>query len=271
MTSDKGVVVSYQTVTLSVDSGIGTLTLNRPDKLNAIDDVMARELLEASRELLTDTAVRALVITGAGRGFSGGGDVKFLGNAVAKGDYDTAMSLVRMGGQLVRSLRESPKPVLASINGVAAGGGANLALGCDLRIASDQAGIGQVFHRIGLHPDWGGSWFVPELAGPATALELIWSAEVIPAQRCLELGLVNRVVPHEQLAAATREWATKLAAVPPIAAGLAKQAVYASRSGTLADALAREEVNQERCFKTGDAKEGFRSFAEKRPPRFEGR
>ena len=271
MTSDKSAVAGYQTVTVAIDSGIGTLTLNRPDKLNAIDDVMARELLDASRELLTDKAVRALVITGAGRGFSAGGDVKFLGNCVAKGDFETAMSLVRMGGQLVRSLRESPKPVLASINGVAAGGGANLALGCDLRIASDQASIGQVFHRIGLHPDWGGTWFVPELAGPSAALEMIWSAEVIPVQRCLELGLVNRIVPHDQLEAATRKWATQLAAVPPIAAGLAKQAVYASHSGTLADALAREEANQERCFKTSDANEGFRSFAEKRSPSFEGR
>jgi 2-(1,2-epoxy-1,2-dihydrophenyl)acetyl-CoA isomerase len=271
VTSAKEVATGYQTVTVSVDSGIGTLTLNRPDKLNAIDDVMARELIEASRELLTDPAVRALVITGAGRGFSAGGDVKFLGSCVDKGDFDTAMSLVRMGGQLVRSLRESPKPILASINGVAAGGGANLALGCDLRIASDQAGIGQVFHRIGLHPDWGGTWFVPELAGPAAALELIWSAEVIPVKRCMELGLVNRVVPHDQLAVATREWALKLAALPPIAAGLAKQAVYASHTGTLADALAREEANQERCFKTSDAKEGFKSFGEKRAPRFEGR
>jgi 2-(1,2-epoxy-1,2-dihydrophenyl)acetyl-CoA isomerase len=112
---------------------------------------------------------------------------------------------------------------------------------------------------------------VPELAGPAAALELIWSAEVIPVQRCMELGLVNRVVPHDQLAGATREWALKLAALPPIAAGLAKQAVYASHTGTMADALAREEANQERCFKTSDASEGFRSFGEKRAPRFEGR
>ena len=263
--------MNYSTVAVAVDGRVGTLTLNRPDKLNAIDDVMARELLEASRELLTDDAVRVLVITGAGRGFSAGGDVKFLGEAISKADFETAMSLVRMGGQLVRSLRESPKPVLASLNGVAAGGGANLALACDLRIASEQAGMGQVFHRIGLHPDWGGTWFVPELAGPSRALELIWSADVIPARRCLEMGLVNRVVPHEELAAATREWAGRLAAVPPIAAGLAKQAVYAARSGDLSEALAREETNQERCFKTSDAREGFGSFAEKRPPRFEGK
>lgn len=261
----------YQTLLTSVESGIGTLTLNRPDKLNAIDDVMARELIEATRELLADEAVRVLVITGSGRGFSGGGDVKFLGTAIRGEQFETAMSLVRMGGQLVRMIRESPKPALASLNGVAAGGGANLALACDLRIASDQAGIGQVFHRIGLHPDWGGSFFVPELAGTSRALELIWSAEVIPAARCLELGLVNRVVPQDQLAQATREWALKLAAVPPLAAGLAKAAVYAASRGTLGEALAREETNQERCFKSRDAIEGFGSFAEKRPPQFEGR
>jgi 2-(1,2-epoxy-1,2-dihydrophenyl)acetyl-CoA isomerase len=264
-------MASYQTLLTSVDSGIGTLTLNRPDKLNAIDDVMARELIEATRELLSDDAVRVLVITGAGRGFSGGGDVKYLGAAVSSADYKSAMTLVRLGGQLVQLIRDSPKPALASINGVAAGGGANLALACDLRIASDQAGIGQVFHRIGLHPDWGGTYFLPQLAGTSRALELIWSAEVVPAARCQELGLINRVVPHAQLVALTREWALQLAAVPPIAAGLAKAAVYAAGAGTLRDALAREETNQDRCFKTLDASEGFQSFADKRPPRFEGR
>ena len=263
--------MSYEVVLTSVANGVGTLTLNRPDKLNAIDDVMARELIEASRELLTDETVRVLVITGAGRGFSAGGDVKFLGQAVQKADYETAMSLVRMGGQLVRSLRESPKPVLASINGVAAGGGANLALACDLRIASDQAGIGQVFHRIGLHPDWGGTYFLPRLAGPSRALELIWTAEVIPAARCLELGLVNQVVPQAMLETVTAEWAARLASLPPIAAGLAKEAVYRSLENTLPAALALEEDHQERCFKSRDALEGFAAFSTKRVPSFEGK
>ena len=188
--------MSYQFVLTSVADGVGTLTLNRPDRLNAVDPVMARELVGATGDLLGDSSVRTVIITGAGRAFSAGGDVKFLGNAINGERYDDAMSLVRAGGQLAKMIRESPKPVLASLNGVAAGGGANLALACDLRIAADTAGIGQVFHRIGLHPDWGGSYFLPRLVGTARALELIWTAEIIPAARCLELGLVNQVVPQ---------------------------------------------------------------------------
>ena len=262
--------MAYEFVLTSVSDGVGTLTLNRPDRLNAVDAAMAREIVEATKELLSDKAVRVLVITGAGRAFSAGGDVKFLGEALDLAKYSDAMALVRAGSQLVRLIRDSPKPVLASLNGVAAGGGANLALACDLRIASETAGIGQVFHRIGLHPDWGGSYFLPRLAGTARALELIWSAEVVPAARCLELGLVNQVVPADRLAAATAEWASKLALLPSIAASLAKAAVYKSMERDLPAALAQEEENQEKCFKSRDALEGFAAFSAKRPPHFEG-
>ena len=267
MTNDK---TPYQFVLATVADGVGTLTLNRPDRLNAVDAEMAKEIVEATTALLSDKEVRALVITGAGRAFSAGGDVKFLGGALHDARYVDAMALVKAGGQLVRRIRESPKPVLASLNGVAAGGGANLALACDMRIASDSAGIGQVFHRIGLHPDWGGTFFLPRLVGAARALELIWSADVIPAARCLELGLVNQVVPAAQLAAATAEWAARLAALPPIAATLAKKAVYTSMELDLPAALAQEEENQEKCFKSKDALEGFAAFSAKRPAHFEG-
>lgn len=263
--------MSYQFVLTSVADGVGTLTLNRPDRLNAVDPVMARELVGATRDLLGDSSVRTVIITGAGRAFSAGGDVKFLGDAINGERYDDAMSLVRAGGQLVKMIRESPKPVLASLNGVAAGGGANLALACDLRIAADTAGIGQVFHRIGLHPDWGGSYFLPRLVGTARALELIWTAEIIPAARCLELGLVNQVVPQSALSAITAEWGARLAALPPIAAGLAKTAVYQNMENELSTALALEESHQETCFKSRDAVEGFASFTAKRSPTFEGR
>lgn len=255
----------------AVADGVGTVTLNRPDRLNAVDDAMAGELVQATGELLNDPAVRALIVTGAGRAFSAGGDVKFLGKAITESHYDEAMSLVRAGGQLARMIRESSKPVLASLNGVAAGGGANLALACDLRIAADTAGLGQVFHRIGLHPDWGGSYFLPRLVGPSRALELIWSAEVIPAGRCLELGLVNQVVPQAMLAATTAEWGARLAALPPIAAGLAKAAVYQNMGHDLSTALALEEKHQRACFESQDAIEGFAAFNGKRPPRFEGK
>lgn len=269
MTTDK-THTDYQFVATSVADGIGTLTLNRPDRLNAVDAEMARELVEAAGRLLTDKLVRVLVITGAGRAFSAGGDVKFLGGAISESRYSDAMALVRAGGKLVRLIRDAPKPVLASLNGVAAGGGANLALACDLRIASDTAGIGQVFHKIGLHPDWGGTYFLPRLVGPARALELIWSAEIISAARCLEMGLVNQVVPAADLAGATAELAARLAALPPIAAGLAKQSVYKGMEMDLATSLSQEEEHQEKCFKSMDAMEGFAAFAGKRPPHFEG-
>jgi 2-(1,2-epoxy-1,2-dihydrophenyl)acetyl-CoA isomerase len=267
MTSEK---VGYQFVLVSMADGVGTLTLNRPDRLNAVDAEMARELVEAATELLSSKEVRALVITGAGRAFSAGGDITFLEESLNQAKYADAMSLVRAGGKLVRLIRDTPKPVLASVNGVAAGGGANLALACDLRIASDTAGIGQVFHKIGLHPDWGGTYFLPRLVGPARALELIWSAEVIPAARCLELGLVNRIVPAAELAAATAELAARLAALPPLAASLAKKSVYRNLESDLPAALSLEEDHQEKCFKSKDALEGFSAFTAKRPPHFEG-
>jgi 2-(1,2-epoxy-1,2-dihydrophenyl)acetyl-CoA isomerase len=262
--------MSFQFVRTSIVDRVGTLTLNRPDRLNALDDVMAREVVEAAKSLAANPGVRIIVITGEGRAFSAGGDVKFLGEALAQKDYQRALSLVRLGGELVRLLRSTPKPVLASLNGVAAGGGANLALACDLRIASERAGIGQVFHRIGLHPDWGGTWFMPELLGPSQALEVIWDADVVPAERCLALGLVNRLVPHDQLTEQTTEWARRLAALPPIAAGLAKLAVYEKSRAALDQALSREENHQERCFKSADALEGFAAFGAKRPPIFSG-
>ncbi|MGE0352907.1 MAG: enoyl-CoA hydratase/isomerase family protein [Gemmatimonadales bacterium] len=263
--------MAYTFVTTSVSSGVGTLTLNRPDRLNAFDGAMRRELVPAARELTDDPRVRAIVVTGAGRAFCAGADVKFMEACLRTDDVAEANGLVQAGSELVRLLRETPKPVLASLNGAAAGGGANLALACDLRIASDQASIGQVFHRIGLHPDMGGTWFLPRLVGPSRALELIWSTELVPAARCLELGLVNRVVPHERLAPETAAWAERLAALPPIAAGLVKQAVYAGDGDGLPAALAREIEYQDRCFRSADAAEGLAAFNAKRPPSFQGR
>ncbi len=263
----------FQFVELIVEHGVGTLALNRPERMNAFDDVMRQEMVEAASRLVRDDAVRAIVVTGRGKAFCAGADVKYMATAVKEHDWNGAMGLVNSGAELVTLLRRAPKPVLASLNGVAAGGGANLALACDLRIASDEAGIGQVFHRIGLHPDMGGTYFLPRLVGPSRALELIWSAEVLPADHCLRLGLVNRVVPHDDLARETAAWAARLAALPPIAAGLAKAAVYESGGGedALAEALARESASQRTCFESEDAVEGLQAFFEKRTPHFHGR
>ncbi len=265
-------MTTYRHVRATVDAGVGTLLLDRPDKMNAFEGTMRREMVEAARSLVEDPAVRVLVVTGAGRAFCAGADVGYMREALAAQDWESAMGLVLSGGELVRLFREAPKPVLASLNGPAAGGGANLALACDLRIASDRASIGQVFHRIGLHPDMGGTFFLPQLVGPSRALELIWSAEMVPADRCLALGLVNRVVPHEELPAATATWARELAAAPPMAAALAKAAIRRAAEGAgLAELLELENEHQLRCFRSADAAEGLAAYAEKRPPIFHGR
>jgi 2-(1,2-epoxy-1,2-dihydrophenyl)acetyl-CoA isomerase len=256
--------MSYDHVLIHRSDGIGTLTLNRPEKLNAFAGTMRQELAEALDALDRDPAVRVIVITGAGRGFCAGADVGYLAELVERRDVEAMTALVEAGRRVVSIMRGSAKPVIGSINGVAAGGGANLALACDLRIASDQARLGQTFNRIGLHPDWGGTYFLPRLVGPARALELFWLAEVIDAEECFRMGLFNRVVPHDALRDATMSIARMLAAKPPLALALAKRAVYQSLDRTLPEMLDYELEAQLRCFESGDATEGIRAFVEKR-------
>ena len=164
-----------------------------------------------------------------------------------------------------------PKPVLAVVNGPAVGAGMNLALGCDLRIASERAVFGQVFVKRGLHPDWGGTFLLPRLVGPAKACELIFGGDMIGAQEALALGLVNRLVPHDELAGAAAKWAETLAAGPPVAIGLAKRAIYRNQEADLASALEYEAYAQGVVWGTEDAGEGIRAFLEKRPANFQGK
>lgn len=254
--------MSYENILLDRSEGIGTLTLNRPDKLNAFAGRMRQEVGEALEELSADTDVRVIVITGAGRGFCAGADVAYMSGLIEKRDLESLAALVEAGRRVVTAIRNATKPVIASVNGVAAGGGANLALACDLRIASDRARIGQTFNRIGLHPDWGATYFVPRLVGPAKALELFWLADILDAEECLRLGLVNRVVPHEELERETRALAATLAAKPPLPIALAKRAVYESLDRTLPEMLDYELEAQLRCFQSGDAARGINAFLE---------
>jgi 2-(1,2-epoxy-1,2-dihydrophenyl)acetyl-CoA isomerase len=261
--------VTLEQILIERANGIGTLTLNRPDKLNAFAGRMRQEIVEALRELDHDAAVRVIVVTGAGRAFSAGGDVTYMAELVEKRDVDSMAALVDAGRHVVTTIRQSSKPVIASVNGVAAGGGANLALACDLRIASDRASLGQTFNRIGLHPDWGGTYFLPRLVGPAKALELFWMADIIDARECERLGLFNKVVPHAALSEATRTWAETLVNKPALALSLTKRAVYQSLDKSLPEMLDYELEAQMRCFESGDASEGIRAFTEKRAARFE--
>lgn len=262
--------MSYEHILLRTADGVGTLTLNRPEKLNAFAGTMRHEVADALDELERDPAVRVIVITGAGRAFCAGAEIGYMAELIARRDVEAMAALVEAGRRVVTTIRASAKPVIASINGAAAGGGANLALACDLRIASDQARLGQTFNRIGLHPDWGGTYFLPRLVGPAKALELFWTADMIDAAECLRLGLVNRVVPHAALAEETMALARTLAAKPPLALALAKRAVYASGERTLTQMLDYELDAQLRCFESGDAAEGITAFLEKRAPAFGG-
>ncbi len=262
---------AYSSVVAEVDGAVGTITLSRPDKLNAFTIEMVEELRDALTTLAGSAAVRVIVVTGAGRAFSAGADVELLRRLAEQGDEATGRRLVDGMRGVAGVLREAPQPVLASLNGVAAGAGANLALGCDLRIAADTAQIGQVFMKLGLHPDWGGTFFLPRLVGPSRALELMLGAELVDAAECLRLGLVNRVVEAAKLPEATRAWALRIAEAPPLAVRRAKAAVYRSERASLEEMLDYELDAQLACFRSADGKEGIAAFFEKRRPRFIGR
>jgi len=229
-------MAAYERVLVGIEHGIGTVTLNRPEKLNAFDPEACADLIEALRMLAQSDAVRVIVVTGAGRAFCAGADLSVL---EAQG-----AALVAAGKEIALSIRGAPKPVLAAVNGPAAGGGANLALACDYRLASDQASIGQVFHKLGLGPDWGGSYFLPRLAGISKALELVWSARMVPAAEAARLGLFDRVVPHADLAAETRTLAELWAGMSPLAVRMAKEALYRSETSSLAAMLDLEIEHQ---------------------------
>ena len=260
----------FRHVLSDVDDAIGTITLNRPDKLNAFAGDMRQEITRAVKQMSLDEEVRVIVVTGAGRAFCAGADIGYMKELTENNDSAAFAELVEAGREVVSTIRETPKPVIASLNGPAAGGGANLALACDIRIAADTASIGQTFNRIGLHPDWGGTFFLPRLVGTSKALELIFSAEMVPADEAHRIGLFNQVVPAGELATATSRYAKMLARKPPRALELAKQAIYQSESSSLSHMLDVELDHQLSCFKSEDAAEGLNAFLEKRKPRFKG-
>ena len=229
-------MAAYERVLVEIVGGIGTLTMNRPEKLNAFDVDACQDLIEALRMLAGSDAVRVIVLTGAGRAFCAGADLSVLGK--------DGPALVAAGKEIALIIRSAPKPVLAAVNGPAAGGGANLALACDYRLASEQASIGQVFHKLGLVPDWGGSFFLPRLVGISKALELVWSARMVPAAEAAQLGLFDRVVPPADLAAETKRLAETWAAMTPLAVRKAKELLYRSDASSLVAMLDLEIEEQ---------------------------
>ncbi len=262
--------MAYETILSEMTDGVLTLTLNRPDVLNAVTDAMLAELQAAFRDAERDAAVRCIVLTGAGRGFCAGQDLNARGGATDAPRLSVGDHLRQGYNPLVRRIRAIEKPVIAAVNGVAAGAGANLALACDIRIASEAASFVQAFVKIGLVPDSGGTLFLPMLVGYAKAAELAFTGDRIGAEECLRLGIVNQVVPADAFVEKTRELATRLAALPTRAIGLTKRAFNRAMMPDLDAVLEYEADMQTLAGRTKDNKEGVAAFLEKRPPRFTG-
>jgi 2-(1,2-epoxy-1,2-dihydrophenyl)acetyl-CoA isomerase len=249
----------------SVADGVLTLTLNRPEVLNAITPSLLDAVTDALRDAASGRAVRAVVITGAGRGFCSGQDLRAAGD----GGLDVGAILRDHYTPAIRAIRSMDQPVIAAVNGVAAGAGFSLALACDLRIAAESATFVQAFVRIGLIPDLASTYFLPRLIGPARAAELAMLGETVDAARALDLGIVNRVVPDAELAGAAAEWAGRLARGPRSIA-LTKRALEASHENDLEAQLAVEERLQTEATTTSDFVEGVSAFLEKRRATFTG-
>jgi 2-(1,2-epoxy-1,2-dihydrophenyl)acetyl-CoA isomerase len=257
-------------ITSSSREGVTTITLDRPEKLNAFFGTMREDLLGALRSAGEDASCRVVVITGAGRAFSSGGDVEYMRGLQREGNLEALRKLLDAGREVVTQIAAMRPPVIASINGIAAGAGCNLALACDYRIASAEAKLGETFVRIGLHPDWGGTWLLPRLVGRGRALELLATGRMITAQEALEIGMVDRVVPASDLAHETESLARSIAAGPPIAIAGIKKALTAAETNTLREQIDLESEHQLRAFASSDAGEGMAAFLEKRAPKFQG-
>ncbi len=259
------------TVLSSLEEGVLTVTLNRPEVYNAFNTQMLTDLGQTLRQAERDDRVRVLVITGAGRAFCSGQDLKNLDELAPNGQTPHFGEWIRRNyNPLIIRLRALEKPVLAAVNGVAAGAGMSLALACDLRIASEQASFSQAFAKIGLVPDSGSLYFLPRLVGYSKALELCWTGDSISAQEALRLGLVNQVVPADELMAATRQLAIRLAQGPAKAIGLIKRGMNRSLVADLESVLEYESYLQEIAGRTQDFQEGVAAFVEKRPAKFKG-
>ena len=251
--------------------GIATLVMNRPDRLNALNNELATALNNALGRIAGDESVRVVVVTGAGRAFCAGGDLALIGKGRASGDMRGLEPLLRAGMQAVLTMRTMPQPVIAAINGAAAGAGMNIALAADIRIAAEEATFGQNFAKIGLFPDYGGTYFLPQLVGPAKAAELFYTGEMIDAKTALRLGIVNHVFPAAQLETEVKTLVHKVAQGPPLAIRAVKKTLFSSEKEKLIAALEHEVQQQMPCYLSEDCSEGIRAFFEKRAPQFRGK
>lgn len=261
----------YETILYEQDGGILTITLNRPEKLNAVTDTMLHELVDAFRQAERDRAVRVAVLTGAGRGFCPGADLGVARERGADtGDLAYGKHLRETYNPLILQMREMPKPIIAAINGVAAGAGMSLALACDLRIAAQSATFLQAFVKIGLVPDSGSTWMLARLIGMTRAMDMMLTGRKITAQEALDWGLVNQITEDAQLMTVVRALAVEFAAAPTAAIGYIKRAGHYASTHSLEEALDFEADMQDIAGRTADHREGIMAFLEKRAAVFRG-
>lgn len=248
-----------------LDDTVACVTLNRPDKLNALAGTMREDLLAAFADAEADPEVRAVLLTGAGRGFCAGGDVRYMQQLRERNDIADFSRILDAANAVVRALSRSRKPVIAAVNGVAAGGGANMALACDLRVGSTTCAFTQSFVKIGLGPDWGGSVVLPSIVGVDRARELLLTGRTVRSDEALRLGLVHELHVPENLGARARELAASLAAWSPDAVAAIKEGIQQRFDGAIDAALEFERSAQIRCFLTPEAGEAFAAFGRRKP------
>jgi 2-(1,2-epoxy-1,2-dihydrophenyl)acetyl-CoA isomerase len=258
----------FENLLYEVTESICTITLNRPEVYNAINDELSYELQDAFKKASTDDTVRVVVLTGAGKGFCSGQDLK----AIAGAKIDSLADVVRARyNPLITTMRNMPKPIICKLNGIAAGAGCSLALACDIIVASEEASLAEIFIGIGLVMDSGSSYFLPRLVGSAKAFELSTMGTKVPAKEAEAIGLVNKTVPAAQLDNAVNQYVGYYVTAPTKAVGLMKRMLNLSYQSSLEEMLEYEALYQELAGKTQDNKEGIQAFLEKRKPNFKGR
>jgi 2-(1,2-epoxy-1,2-dihydrophenyl)acetyl-CoA isomerase len=263
--------MDYRSIIYEKDQYTATIILNRPRSLNALNTEMIDELLHAVRQAGDDPEVKVLLLTGAGRAFCFGADISEFRQAQEQAGQNSAWNMLLKSQNIIRLLTGMPKPTIAALNGFATGLGLDLALACDLRIAAERAKLGEAFVSMGLVPDGGGTFLLPRLVGLAKAAEMIFTGKAIEASEAERIGLINRVVPTQDLIKSAKELADKLARGPSLAIGLAKDAIWRNLTQNFDSALNFEAQSQKACLESEDHREAVKAFLEKRDPHFRGK